>query len=472
VEATVLFLKHMIKTLQDKAFIRKFFSISLPVMVQMLISFFVSFIDNVMVGGISDEVVGAVFAVNQISFFFFVITYGLLSGAAIYVQQFSGAKDNQHLQQSVRYKLYIGLIFLIIFIPLISMFGSQIISYYTRSSIQQEAIIVEALKYLPIIILSYIPLMFANIYGSTFREIGKTKLPVMISVVSLFTNATLNYVFIYIVKNGIVGVGIATLIARFMEMFLLILISHHRQEKFTTGLYKDWRVELPLVKAINRKTVVMLINETLWSGGIIMQQLALASRVNVLSTLSIVATSTEIFGIIWAGLAVGVGVMLGNTLGEGKVEEAKLLSTKLLWIGIMIALSLGFIMFWLAPLIPQLWTTVSLEQKIMATDILRIYMFFLPFFSIANVTYHTLRSGGKTSQALLLDGMVMWLGTVPLAWILALLTNIPLVWLWSIIQCIDLLKASFGIYLVRRYDWAKNLTNPFAKSSDPTTLSN
>lgn len=471
-EATVLFLKHMIKTLLDKAFIRKFFSISLPVMVQMLISFFVTFIDNVMVGGISDEVVGAVFAVNQISFFFFVITYGLLSGAAIYVQQFSGAKDNQHLQQSVRYKLYIGLIFLIIFIPLISMFGSQIIAYYTRSSIQQEAIIAEALKYLPIIILSYIPLMFANIYGSTFREIGKTKLPVMISVVSLFTNAILNYVFIYIVKNGIVGVGIATLIARFIEMFLLILISHHRQEKFTTGLYKDWRVELPLVKAINRKTVVMLINETLWSGGIIMQQLALASRVNVLSTLSIVATSTEIFGIIWAGLAVGVGVMLGNTLGEGKVEEAKLLSTKLLWMGIMIALSLGFIMFWLAPLIPQLWTTVSLEQKMMATDILRIYMFFLPFFSIANVTYHTLRSGGKTSQALLLDGMVMWLGTVPLAWILALFTNIPLVWLWSIIQCIDLLKASFGIYLVRRYDWAKNLTNPFAKSSDPTTLSN
>jgi Na+-driven multidrug efflux pump len=396
----------------------------------------------------------------------------LLSGAAIYVQQFSGAKDNIHLQQSVRYKLYIGLIFLIIFIPLIFVFGSQIVTYYTRSSSNQEAIMIEALQYLPIIILSYIPLMFANIYGSTFREIGKTKLPVIISVISLFTNATLNYVFIYIVKNGIVGVGIATFIARFFEMFLLILISHLRKEKFTTGLYRDWRVELPLVRAINRKTVVMLINETLWSGGIIMQQLALASRINVLSTLSIVATSTEIFGIIWAGLAVGVGVMLGNTLGEGKVEEAKILSKKLLWMGIMIALSLGFIMFWLAPLIPQLWTTVSQEQKNMATEILRIYMFFLPFFSIANVTYHTLRSGGKTSQALLLDGMVMWLGTVPLAWTLALLTDVPLVWMWSIVQGIDLLKASFGIYLVRRYDWAKNLTNPFAKSTDVATLSN
>jgi Na+-driven multidrug efflux pump len=66
--------------------------------------------------------------------------------------------------------------------------------------------------------------------------------------------------------------------------------------------------------------------------------------------------------------------------------------------------------------------------------------------------------------------MVMWLGTVPLAWGLALLTQIPLVYMWSIIQGIDLLKASFGLYLVRRYDWAKNLTNPFAKKSKAIPL--
>jgi putative MATE family efflux protein len=453
----------MLTMLKDKLFIQRFFAVAFPVMVQMLISFFVSFIDNIMVGGISDEVVAAVFSVNQISFFFFVITYGLLSGAAIYVQQFSGAKDVKHLQQSVRYKLYIGFLFLLIFIPLVLFQGESIVRYYTRSSTNQVAMVAEAMQYLPIIILSYIPLMLANIYGSTFREIGKTKLPVYISVIALITNATLNYVFIYIVKNGIIGVGYATLIARALEMILLVGVSHLKKEPFTQGLYRQPIIERKLTQAISKKTAVMLLNETLWSGGIIMQQLALASRVNVLSTLSIVSTTTEIFGIIWAGLAVGVGVLLGTTLGEGKVEEAIALSKKLLWMGITIALGLGFIMFWLAPLIPQLWSSVDQEQKNMATSILRIYMFYLPFFSIANVTYHTLRSGGKTSQALLLDGMVMWLGTVPLAWMIALFTSIPLVWMWVIIQSIDLLKAGFGIYLVKRYDWAKNLTNPFAK---------
>ncbi|MFZ9782011.1 MAG: MATE family efflux transporter, partial [Bacilli bacterium] len=183
----------MIKTLQDKTFLKRFFAISFPVMIQMLVSFFVTFIDNVMVGGISDEVVGAVYAVNQISFFFFVITYGLLSGAAIYVQQFSGAKDGKHLQQAMRYKLYIGILFLTIFIPLVISFGQSIVEFYARASSNQGAIIVEAVKYLPLIIASYVPLMLANIYGSTFREIGKTKFPVTISVISLMVNATLNY---------------------------------------------------------------------------------------------------------------------------------------------------------------------------------------------------------------------------------------------------------------------------------------
>ena len=462
----------MIKTLQDKVFIKRFFTISFPVMVQMLISFFVNFIDNVMVGGISDDVVGAVFSVNQLSFLFFVISYGLFSGASIYVQQFAGSKDEDHLRQAVRYKGYIGTLFLLIFIPLVLVFGEALVRFYSRSSVNQEAIVEQALLYLPIIAFSYIPLTYATVYGSTYREIGKTKLPMMISIVSLVINAVLNYVFIYIVQNGIIGVGIATITARMVEFILLIWISHANKEPFTKSLYRPLTIEWKLTRVITKKTGVMLSNEILWSGGIVFQQLALASRTNVLSTLSIISTTTEIFGIIWAGLAVGVGVMLGTTLGEGKVEEAKKLSTQLMWMAVMIALTLGFVMFWLAPLIPQLWVQVETSQKQMATQILQFFMFFLPFFSIANVTYHTLRAGGKTSQAFLLDGTVMWLGSVPLAWGIALFTDLPFVTMWLLIQLVDVFKAGFGIYLVKRYDWAKNLTNPFVKKSEQKTQVN
>jgi Na+-driven multidrug efflux pump len=293
-----------------------------------------------------------------------------------------------------------------------------------------------------------------------------------VSIVSLTINAVLNYYFIYIVQNGILGVGLATLIARIVELILLVSISHYRKETFTIGLFASLKVEKKLIFAISGKTWPMLINETLWAGGIVMQSLAFASRTNVLSTLSIVSTSTEIFGIIFAGLAVGVGVMIGSTLGAGKVKEAKDLSIKLLWMGIVISLTLGAIIFVLAPLIPQLWSSVDIEQQNRATEIIRIFTIFLSFFSIANVTYHILRAGGKTTQTLMLDGGVMWLGTVPLVWSLALFTTYPIVLMYLIIQIIDVIKAVFGLYLVARGEWAKNLTNPFVNVGEVVTISN
>jgi putative MATE family efflux protein len=462
----------MFQTLKDKVFIKRFFQITFPVMVQMIISFFVSFIDNIMVGGISSTVVSAVYSVNQLSFFFIVLSYGLFSGASIYVQQFFGSKDKEHLKQSVRYKINIAIIFLIIFIPLILFFGISIVDIYARSATDKAAIIAEATIYLPIIALSFIPYLFSNVYSSTFREIGKTKIPMYVSIVSLTINAALNYYFIYIIGNGILGVGLATLIARIIELILLVTISHYRKESFTIGLYASLKVEKKLIFAISGKTWPMLINETLWAGGIVMQSLAFASRTNVLSTLSIVSTSTEIFGIIFAGLAVGVGVMIGSTLGAGKVKEAKELSGKLLWMGIIISLTLGSIIFVLAPLIPQLWSSVDLEQQNRATEIIRIFTVFLSFFSIANVTYHILRAGGKTTQTLMLDGGVMWLGTVPLVWSLALFTTFPIVLMYFIIQIIDVIKAAFGLYLVARGEWAKNLTNPFVNVGEVVTISN
>jgi putative MATE family efflux protein len=462
----------MFKTLKDKVFIKRFFAITFPVMIQMIISFFVSFIDNIMVGGISSTVVSAVYAVNQMSFFFIVISYGLFSGASIYVQQFFGAKDTARLAQAVRYKVLIAVIFLCIFIPFILIVGPSIVGFYARASTDKVLIVEEAIKYLPIIALSFIPYKFSNVYSSTYREIGKTKVPMYVSIVSLFTNAFFNYYFIYIVKNGIVGVGIATLIARMVELVLLVSFAHYSKEPFTKGLYRSLKVEWKLVVQISKKTAAMLLNEIMWAGGILMQSLAFASRLNVLSTLSIVSTTTEIFGIIFAGLAVGVGVMIGSTLGSGDIKKAKELTGQLIWMGVIISLSLGTIIFILAPYIPLLWPSVGREQQVMATQIIRLFTIFLSFFSIGNVTYHILRSGGKTTQTLLLDGVLMWMGTVPLVWALALFTTLPLVWMYLIIQSVDVIKALFGLYLVKRGDWAKNLTNPFEKSGEIITISN
>jgi len=462
----------MFAIFNDKAFYTRFFIITLPVMFQTVISFFVNFVDNIMVGGISNAAVSAVYATNQMTFFIFVSTYGLLSGASIYVQQFFGAKDHKHLRQAVRYKLWIGSAVILILMPILLIYGPQLVQFYAREDANQVAILQEASHYLPYIVVSFLPYIIGVSYASTYREIGKTNIPMVVGIIALLSNAVMNYVFIYIFSFGVAGAGLATLIARLLEMILLILISHIRRESFAIQLWKERTLEPKLVKLITLKTLPMVLNEVLWSSGIVLQSLSFAQRPNVLSALSIQATTTEIFGIIFAGLATGIGVMVGSTLGEGKIQEAKKLAFQLIWTGVWISLILGFIFFNLAPYIPLLWTEVTPDQKELATNLIRIFTVFLATFSVANSTYHTLRAGGKTSQTLMMDAGIMWLLTIPLAWGLALYTTLPLIIVYPIIQVIDVVKMIFGLYLIKRGDWARNLTIEVSENRTVTTVSN
>jgi putative MATE family efflux protein len=430
----------MLQALRDKQFMKRFFAITFPVMVQTLVSFIVTFVDNIMVGGVSNEAVSAVYAVNQASFLFFVVSYGLFSGAAIYVQQFAGAKDVKHLRQAFLFKIVIGTGFLILSLPLLYAFGSQLVTFYSRSDANQAGILAQAALYMPILFLSYIPLIYATSYASTLRETGRTKLPMIVGVIALSSNVALNALFIYGLRLGVIGAALATVIARLIEAGAIILIAHHKKMDFCHGVYRQFKIEPKLFRLIAKKMWPLLINEILWSTGMIMQSLSFAERDNVLSALSILSTTTEIFGIVFAGLGVGISVIVGSALG------------------VFISLIVGGIMLMLSPFIPKLWVEVSPSQQLLATQMIIVYGIFLSVYSVCVSAYQILRAGGKTTQTMLMDSGLMWAGTVPLAWALALFTNLPLVLMFMILQTIDIIKMMLGLYLVKRGHWANNLT--------------
>jgi Na+-driven multidrug efflux pump len=115
-------------------------------------------------------------------------------------------------------------------------------------------------------------------------------------------------------------------------------------------------------------------------------------------------------------------------------------------------------MLMLSPFIPKLWVEVSPSQQLLATQMIIVYGIFLSVYSVCVSAYQILRAGGKTTQTMLMDSGLMWAGTVPLAWALALFTNLPLVLMFMILQTIDIIKMMLGLYLVKRGHWANNLT--------------
>ena len=95
------------KYIGDRDFYRRLLAILLPVLIQNVITNFVSLLDNIMVGRIGTESMSGVAIVNQLLFVFNLCIFGGLSGAGIFTAQFFGRGDRKGVADTVRAVAYV-----------------------------------------------------------------------------------------------------------------------------------------------------------------------------------------------------------------------------------------------------------------------------------------------------------------------------------------------------------------------------
>ena len=78
------------KNIGNREFYQKIIAVMLPVLIQNVITNFVSLLDNIMVGRIGTEPMSGVAIVNQILFIFNLVIFGSLAGSGIFTAQFFG----------------------------------------------------------------------------------------------------------------------------------------------------------------------------------------------------------------------------------------------------------------------------------------------------------------------------------------------------------------------------------------------
>ena len=186
--------------------------------------------------------------------------------------------------------------------------------------------------------------------------------------------------------------------------------------------------------------------------------LAYAQRENVLSALSVVSSIGNIFNILFQGLSIGIGVMVGSYLGENKFNEAKDYAKKVYWLGFLTSIVFGILIILFSSVIPMMFKEVTPEQKAIASQMLIAYGFLIWGSCLYCCCYVTLKTGGEAVTTFLIDSGLMWAIAVPTAWILVKFTNISLLYIYAIITGIDVLKFFVSYYFVKKDKWVKNLT--------------
>ena len=283
------------------------------------------------------------------------------------------------------------------------------------------------------------------------------------SVLAILTNLVLNYCLIYgaffFPEMGVAGAALATVIARVLEAVYVIVYTHLHAKKypFIEDAYRSFKIPLDLTRRIFITGTPLMINETLWSLGMTIIAGNYAARgLTVVAASNIATTAWNLFCILMFAMGSVVAIMVGQKLGSGDIEGAKLLDSRLIFINEVIHIFMGILVILTADLIPLLYD-VSAETREMAAQMLVIQGLTLPIHSYVHAAYFTIRSGGKTGVTFLFDCVYTMCVPVVLSFVLCRLTDLPILTCYAVVQISDLLKMGIAMALLRSGFWAKNI---------------
>lgn len=461
------------KFIGDKYFYRRVLFLAVPLIIQNAITSFVSFLDNIMVGQIGTEQMSGVAIVNQLMFVFNICIFGGVSGAGIFGTQFYGKGDYEGQKYAFRFKLYACMCIAAAALLLFGTCNTQLISLYLNDS-GSVGDITLALKYgeeyLYIMILGLIPFALNQSYVNTIRETGRTFVPMLASVVAVFTNLILDYILIFgfgvIPALGVQGAAIATVAARFIECGIVVIWTHTHKNynPYIVGAYKSFVIPRKVLKDIFIKGTPLMANEMLWATGMtVIVQCYAVRGLEVVAAQNISSTITNLFNIVYIQLGGCISIVVGQLLGAGKIKEAKDADNKMIFFSVFCCSCVAAVMAVVGRFFPSIYNTED-SIKELARTFITISALAMPLCSFSHCTYFTLRSGGKTIVTFLFDSVYTWVLIIPLAYLLARHTLLPITTVFFLIQFSELIKVILGFFMVKSDVWLQNIVTDAAEA--------
>ena len=249
------------------SFYKEALAIGIPVMLQALIQSLVSLIDSFMVAGLGDVKMSGVNISGQICFIFMVMQNMICASGGIFLTQYFGAKQREGMRQSVAFKVVASLSTCIFYFLATFVFTRPVLSLMVIGNSQAELILEEGQKYMYLMGFIGIQMMISSILSSSYREIGRVRVILVITLIAAGSNAFLNWVLIYghlgMPRLEVEGAAYATIIAKTVEMLLLIGYTiKERPEFISFSVFK--RIDWALFGRILKKGSLLIISQMMW----------------------------------------------------------------------------------------------------------------------------------------------------------------------------------------------------------------
>lgn len=440
------------------------FKIALPITFQQIFSSAGTMIDNLMVGKLGMESIAAVGAINRFVVIFWCSIYGITSGGASFIAQFSARKDEKGIQRIVGLTLFFNLLIAAFFTFVSFAYPEYIISFFTKDPL----VIEPAKSYLYVLAFGFFINSLVYSYSFNLRATKNGQISLFAVTLGQFINVTFNYLLIYgnhgFPKWGVAGAAAATVLSKVVETIIVLSVTYYKKYVIAGSISTMFSFSTIFFTRFIKVAFPFAIGEILWSAGFAFYH-SFFGKISTaaMSGYSMITPFEQVFINIFVGVATAALIMIGEHLGKREDNQAYVYGKKFYSLGVLGASLIGLLVFIFADKIMLIYNLKSSDIEDMqafhqATTFLKIHGLLLGVRVFNLICFAgILKSGGDSFYLLFTSILSLWLVGIPFAYMTSQIFQMPAYMVYISMYIEELVKAFFVFRRFKSKKWIKNL---------------
>lgn len=443
---------------KDRSFYRSLVTLAVPISLQNLVTFAVSFADNVMIGSLGDDAISGVYIGGQLQSVLQMFVGGIEGAILILAAQYWGKKDTQSIRKvvsiGIKFALAVGLLSSLVAV----LFPQWVIRAFTT----EPGVIQEGAAYVQIVGFTYLFFSVSQVMIAAMRSVETARIGLYISCMALVINVCLNYVFIFghfgFPAMGVRGAALATLVSRILEMCVGIGYVFFVDQKLRFGLKDLLHTDRQLLRDFIRYGLPVIGGQVVWAINSLANTKILGYySAGVIAAASITGMLHNLVYVWMNGMSSAVGIITGKTVGAGQYEKMKEYSKTVQMIFLFVGLISGAAVFLARDGFISLYNASPEAQAYSRQFINVISVTIIGTCYQAACLFGLVKSGGDISFVFKNDTIFVFLVVIPSS-LLAMWLGAPPWVVFACLKCDQILKCFVAIVKINRYNWMKNLT--------------
>lgn len=445
----------------SSSFNKDILRLAVPIVLQNIVTTAVNSADVIMLGFVGQDALSAGSLANQVMFILNLVYAGISSGIIMLAAQYWGKKDTKTIEHIMGIGMQLSMFISSMFFIMAFFFPHILMRIFTND----VNLITAGIPYLRMVSFSYLFMSFSQVYLCAMRSIERVNFSTVTNAVALILNIILNAVFIFGLfgapKLGIIGVALATVIARGVE-FTICVIDNFIPKAIHFHIKNVLEVNKILFFDFMKYSLPAFGNEIVWGVAFSMYSVIMGHlNSDIVAANAVVVVARNLGTVACFGIADAGAIILGKSIGSGNTDTIKSDSSRFVKITSISAILGGIVIFLLRPVFFSMTDLTPTAQSYLSI------MLFINMYYIVGQAFNTamicgvFRSGGDSKWGFFCDILDMWCYSVPLGFISAFVLKLPPMWVYFLICTDEFVKIPFVYKHYKSYKWLKNITRDF-----------